>query len=210
MEKSEFRGLIKHCFLMGKNTVQAKQWLDKCYSDSAPSETLNKGWYADFKRSCTDTIDAEYSGHPNSAVVPENTKKLHKLVLANHKLKLPEIAEELKISEGSVFTILHEHLSMRKLCSKWMPCLFTVDQKQQCMKDSEHSLQLFQCNKKEFLCKYVTMDETWIHLFTLESNWQMQTSAGKVLTSIFWDVQHILFIDYLEKGRTIDSKYYIA
>ena len=33
------------------------------------------------------------------------TPKNIKLVLANHKLKLHEIAEELKISEGSVFTI---------------------------------------------------------------------------------------------------------
>ena len=37
-----------------------------------------------------------------------------------------------------------------------------------------------------------------------------QTSADKVLASIFWDVQGILFIDYLEKGRTINSKYYLV
>ena len=37
-----------------------------------------------------------------------------------------------------------------------------------------------------------------------------QTSAGKVLASVFWDAQGILFIDYIEKGRTINSKYYIA
>ena len=114
---------------MGKNTVQAKQWLDKCYSDSAPSETTVKRWYVDFERSCTEANDAECSGHPNSAVVPENTEKLHKLVLADLKLKLHEIAEELKISEGSVFTILHKHLSMRNLCSKWVPHLLTVNQK---------------------------------------------------------------------------------
>ena len=73
-----------------------------------------KRWYANFKCGHTDTNDAECSGHPNSAVVPENTKKLHKLVLGNCKLKLHEIVEQLKISENSVFTILHEHLSMRK------------------------------------------------------------------------------------------------
>ena len=101
----------------GKNTIQAKQWLDNYYSDSAPSETTVKRCYADFKRGRTEANDAECSGHPNSSVVPENTKKLHKLVLANCKLKLHEIAEELKISEGRVFTILHEHLSIRKLCS---------------------------------------------------------------------------------------------
>ena len=72
-----------------------------------------KRWYADFKRGRTDTNDAERSGHSNSVVFSENTKKkktnLHKLVLAARKLKLREIAEELKISEGSVFTILLEH-----------------------------------------------------------------------------------------------------
>ena len=79
---------------MGKNTVQAKRWLDQCYSDSAPSETIVKRWYADSKRGHIDTIDAEHSGHPNLAVVPENTKKLHKLILADNKLKLHEIIEE--------------------------------------------------------------------------------------------------------------------
>ena len=105
-----------------------------------------------------DTNDAEHLGHPNSVVVPENTKKLHKFVLADHKLKLREIAEELKILEDSVFTILHEYLSMRKPCSKWVLHLLTVNQKQQCINDSKRCLQLFQCNKKEFLCKYVTME----------------------------------------------------
>ena len=56
-----------------------------------------------------------------------------------------------------------------------------------------------------------------IHRFTLESNRysaestpagesrskqpKTQTSAGKVLASVFWDVQGILFIDYLEKEK---------
>ena len=60
---------------MGKNTVQAKQWLDKYYSDSVPSETMVKRWYADFKHGCTDTNDAERSGHPNSAVCPGKLQK---------------------------------------------------------------------------------------------------------------------------------------
>ena len=77
---------------MGNNTVQAKQWIDKCYLDSAPSETTIKRWYADFKRGRTDTNNAECLGHPNSVVVPENTKNIHKLDLTDRKLKLREIA----------------------------------------------------------------------------------------------------------------------
>ena len=44
---------------MGKNIVQAKQWLEKCYRDSAPSETTIKRWFADFKRGRRDIDDAE-------------------------------------------------------------------------------------------------------------------------------------------------------
>ena len=62
------------------------------------------------------------------------------------------------------------------------------------------------------------MDETWIHQ---SAEWtaadeshpmkpKTQTSAGKVLASVFRDVQGILFINYLEKGRIINSEYYIA
>ena len=86
------------------------------------------------------TNDAKHSSLLNLAVVPENTKKLHKLVLADCKLNLREIAEELKISESSVFTILHEYLSMRKLCSKWVLALLTIDQKHQCVNNSERCL----------------------------------------------------------------------
>ena len=138
---------------MVKNIVQAKQWLDKCYSDPVFSETTVKRWHTEFKSCRTDTNDAERSGRTNSAVASENKtkKKLHKLVLANRKLKLCVIVEELRISEGSVFTILHEHLSMRKLCSKWVPRLFTVDQQQR-VDDSEVYLKLFQHNKKRSFC----------------------------------------------------------
>ena len=52
---------------MEKNIVQANQWIDKCYSDSVPSETTVKRWHANFKHSHPDTNDAEYS------VVPKNS-----------------------------------------------------------------------------------------------------------------------------------------
>ena len=69
--------------------------------------------------------------------------------MVDRKLKLREIADTLKISEGSVFTILHESLGMHKLFLKWVPRLLTPDQKQQCFEDSERCLELFKRSKKE-------------------------------------------------------------
>jgi len=68
------------------------------------------------------------------------------------------------------------------------------------------------------------MDETWIHHHTPESKQQSEQwteagcsapkktrsvpSAGKVMASVFWYAEGILFIDYLEKGNTITPEYY--
>ena len=89
--------------------------------------------------------------------------------MGDHKLELRDIADTLKISEDSVFSILHDSLGMRKLFSTWMPRLLTPDQKQQRVEDSNRCLELFKRGKKDFLRRYVTMDETWIHLYTPET-----------------------------------------
>ena len=211
---------------MGENIVDAKQWIDKRYGDSAPGKSTITDWYAEFKRGRTNTDDAERSGRRKSAVIPENITKVHKIVLSDRKLKLREIVDTLKISSGSVFTILHESLGMCKLFSKWVPRLFTPDQKKQRVEDSKRCLELFKRGKKNFPHRYVTMDETWIHHYTPETKrssaeWtaageshpkppKTRLWAGKVMVSIFWDAHGILFIDYLEKGKTVNSDYYMA
>ena len=86
MDKNEFSVLIKHCLLIGKNTFEAKQWLDKRYRDSAPGKATIIVWYAEFKRGRTNTDDAERSCRPKSAVDPENITKVHKIVLGDRKL----------------------------------------------------------------------------------------------------------------------------
>ena len=169
MEKKEFLVLIKHCSLMDKNTVEAKQWLDKHYGDSAPGKSTIIDCYAESKRGRTNTDDAERSGRPKSAIVPENITKPHKIVLGDRKLKLHEIADTLKISEGSVFTILHESLGMRMFFFKRVPRMLTLNQKQQRVDDSDRYLELFKRGKKDFLRWYVTMDEKWVHHYTPET-----------------------------------------
>ena len=90
----------------------------------------------------------------------------------------------------------------------------------------EQNLAYFNCNPKEFLHRFVTIDETWIHHYTPElrvgsKQWvkpgesaskrpKTQQSAGKVIPSVFWDTNGVIFIDDLEIGRTITAAYYTA
>ncbi|XP_040581185.1 uncharacterized protein [Lepeophtheirus salmonis] len=105
------------------------------------SKTTLKRWFTDFKRSGTDIDDAERPGGPNEAVIPENIEKNLKIIMGSRKVKLQKIADNLKLSKGSVLTIIYEHLSIKKLFSKWMPCLLTPEQKQQREDDSKSCLE---------------------------------------------------------------------
>ena len=49
MVEKEFRVLLKYCFLMGKNTVEASSGLIRVMG-TAPGKTTIIDWYAEFKR----------------------------------------------------------------------------------------------------------------------------------------------------------------
>ena len=87
MDKKEFRVLIKHCFLAKKNSVEAKAWLDKHYSDSAPGKSTIEKWFEKFKRLEMTTEDDACNGRP----------KVHKIILNNRKVKLIEVSETIDI-----------------------------------------------------------------------------------------------------------------
>jgi len=85
-------------------------------------------------------------------------------------------------------------------------------------------LEQFKRNPKEFLRRVVTVDETWIHHYTPETEQQskqwispgqsapkkakMVPSARKVIATIFWDAKGVILMDFLEKGRTITGQYW--
>jgi len=107
---------------------------------------------------------------------------------------------------------------------KWVFKCLNADKKHQWCQSSEQLLEFFRCDPIDFLSQLVTMDETWLYRYDPETKqqsmewrhsgsphpkkFQVQKSAGKVLTSIFWDQDGILLIDYLPKGQTINAEYY--
>jgi histone-lysine N-methyltransferase SETMAR len=94
------------------------------------------------------------------------------MILDDGRMKVREIAETIGISKECVGYILHEELDMKKLCARWVPCLFTADQKRTRMKMSEQCLERFNKNKTDFVHQFIAMDETGIHHYTPESKHQ--------------------------------------
>jgi hypothetical protein len=73
-------------------------------------------------------------------------------------MKMIVIAETLKIFKKRFENIVHKYLDMRKLCSKWVPRVLTIDQNQQRVDDSEQCLATCNRNKDIFFRRYITMD----------------------------------------------------
>jgi len=127
--------------------------------------------------------------------------QIHKLILEDGQISAKSIAEQLGISCERVTSIIHEDLDMWKLSTKWVPKCLHVDQKHQQCQSSEHLLEIFRCDPNDFLLQLVTMDETWLYHYDLETKQQsmewwhkgsphpkksrVQKSTGKVLTSFF-------------------------
>jgi histone-lysine N-methyltransferase SETMAR len=143
--------------------------LDSTLGESAPSFTTVKYWAVEFKRGRTSCQDEHRSGRPIEVTTPEMVKKFHKMVLDDRRLKVRELADMVGISKSAIHRKLTENVDMKKLCARWVQRLLTMDQKQRREDVSVESLAKFHSNKAEFLRRFITMDETWVHHFTPET-----------------------------------------
>lgn len=226
MDSVEIRAVIKYFFLKGLSATDIHNEMKDGLKDSAPSFSTVDKWVREFKCGRTSVKDAPRSGRPKSATTPEIVEKVHAMVSKDRRLKTSEIAEAVNISKERATYILNEELAMKKLSARWLPRLRSVDQKLVRMQISRECLERFRKNKVDFMRRFITTDETWVHHYTPETKQQSKqwrhsgspppkkakavASAGKVMASIFWDAKGILLIDYLPKGQTITGVYYAS
>ena len=147
-------------------------------------------------------------------------KKVRDLVYSDRRIQVEEIAQALGISHGSVSTILHDRLGMRKLTARWVPKSLSDEQMATRVSVCSALLKCFR-SKDDFLLRLVTVDETWVHCYEPENKAQWvgpvsprpkkfkaQPSAGKVMATVFWDAKGVIMLDFLPKRSTITGVYY--
>uniref|UniRef100_A0A6M2DNE2 Putative histone-lysine n-methyltransferase setmar-like protein n=1 Tax=Xenopsylla cheopis TaxID=163159 RepID=A0A6M2DNE2_XENCH len=217
MEKEQYRSVIRFLYLEGKTRCGIKERLDAVYGEHSPSMATVKNWYNAFKRGRTTVFDEPRPGAPKTATTEDNVTKIHELVLADSLLKVREIAETVGISKDRVGHILHEILGMRKLLARWVPLLLSPEGKAVRESTSERCLTIFKSDPQDFLNRFVTVDETWIHWHQPDSDesgertpkkLKSALTSGKIMVSIFWDSKGVILIDYLDNTKTITAKYY--
>ncbi|GFS69111.1 HTH_48 domain-containing protein, partial [Nephila pilipes] len=76
-------------------------------------------------------------GRPQTAKSAANVEKVRNLVMADRRLTVREIAEEVGVSKDSVHAILREDLNMNRVATKFVPKLLSPEQKD--LSFDEHS-----------------------------------------------------------------------
>lgn len=220
MDKIEQRAVIKFFVKKGLKAMEIHTEMVNVLGESAPSKTMVCKWASLFKSGRTSLEDDPREGRPKTASTPEIIGKIQDMVLEDRRLTERDLTEALGISLGTVSNILSVNLGFKKLCAKWVPHSLTMEQKHIRMRLCQQHLERFKKNKSDFIRRFIT----WVYHHDPESKqeakeWcepgssapkrvRVQKSAKKVLASVFWDAKGILFIDYLQTGKTINSDYY--
>ena len=154
-------------------------------------------WFSRFKAGRTSTDDDECSGRPVSSSTPEMIERVRQIIREDRHRTIDEVSMLVGISHGTFHKILTEDLKMRRIASKLVPRLLSVDQEQQrfdvCLDLKENPT-----NDPSFLSNVITGDGTWVYAYDPETKTiqSMETSGvTSTVESKASEIQHQVNVD---------------
>ncbi|XP_011051621.1 PREDICTED: putative uncharacterized protein FLJ37770 [Acromyrmex echinatior] len=120
-------------------------------------------WYKMFSEGREDVNDEERTGRPSTSTTDENIDEVKKIVLANRRITVREIAEDLNISIGSCHSIFTNDLGMKRVAAKFVPKLLNFDQKQHRINIAKELLDSVR-DDPNVLQRVITGDESWVYV----------------------------------------------
>ncbi|KAG5329309.1 SETMR methyltransferase, partial [Acromyrmex charruanus] len=129
-------------------------------------------WFAEFQRGRTFLCDEFREGRPSTSVVATNVDVVREMIERDRHMTYRKIQAFLGIDMKAIYTILHDHLSVRKLCTRWILHNLTEAQKHARVKWSKEMLKKFNRDRSNLVYNIVTEDETWIYSYEPESKQQ--------------------------------------
>ena len=127
-EQLEHRYCIIFCQKLGDSQVETIWKIQRVFSDDDMGVTQIKEWYNRFKDGRTES-DAR-SSRPSTRRNDELINQVQTLVMQDRGVTVRELVEEVGISTGSVHSILTDDLAMRRVSTKFVPKLLTMEEKQ--------------------------------------------------------------------------------
>ena len=169
MTALEQRYSIKFCVLLNKSPSETHHLITEAYGDNALSRGRVFEWHKRFREGQQEVEDEAREGRPSKATSPEMSEAVEQMIANDHRLSAKHLAATIGISKSSVLRILHEVLSMSKVCARWVPRLLTPEMKQRRVASCQELLARSFHDGLDFLKRIITGDETWLYFYDPET-----------------------------------------
>ena len=150
LNREHFRMIIFYNFRRRLTQLQCIDELNSIFGDKALSRTSVYRWYGEFNRGRSSFQDEFREGCPKSVVVPKTIDAVRQLILQDRHVTYREIKTTLGISGTIIHSILYEHLTVKKICSRWIPHNLSITQKNQSIRVTKVLRQLIQTHAKVY------------------------------------------------------------
>jgi len=178
-------------------------------------------WVNEFKRGHISICDAPRSGFQLRLLHQKSSIKSTILFWLIDEWKCASLLRP-DISHGTVISILHEKLGVKKLSARWVPRLLTVDRAtvwrfQNNVWRCFNVILMNFCVDSLLWTKHgsITSHPRWrnsqnnrLHRVNQPKKVKIVKSAGKVMATVFWDSRRIIHINYLPSKQMINGDYY--
>ncbi|KYN39705.1 hypothetical protein ALC56_05908 [Trachymyrmex septentrionalis] len=168
---------IKFCVKNKIKCADAFRMFTVAYGEATLDRSHVYRWYKMFSEGREDVNDEERAGHPSTSTTDENIDEVKKIVLANRRITVREVAEDLNISICWCHSIFTNDLGMRRVAAKFVPKLLNFDQKQHRINIAKELLDSVR-DDPNLLQRVITGDESWVYGYDVET--KAQSSQWKL------------------------------
>ena len=197
--------------------------LQSAFGPSCMNRASVFGWHKRFKEGRESVRDDERCGRSKEVRILELIGQIKNFIDKDRRVSIETISAQFDVSVGTVHTIIHEELKMRKICAKFVPRVLRDDQKERRCHDNREMVELINSDPA-VLDTLVTCDESWIYCYDLEtkrqsSQWkhagsprpknarQSKSTHKLLMIPFFW--QHWHDLHALGSHWTDSQQYYV-
>jgi hypothetical protein len=106
------------------------------------------------------------------AVNEEDVQNVNALVLADRKITIRELTNNVGLAHSTMLHILKIQLQMRKIVSKWVPYDVTEQQQWLRYEAARVHMERYEREDEAFLRRIITIDVTWAKVYEPQLNRQ--------------------------------------
>lgn len=221
--KETLRSVMQFLWAEEISPMEIHSRMKAVYGEKSLAYSTIKEWIRNFNKGRTSVTDRARSGAPVTATTERIVQKVNDKIIANRRVSVKDIAFELGVSSGSVWTVITSKLKLKKRCCQWVPHSLNDEQKRKRKALSLEHLTRF-TNEPTLLDHVVTGDESYCFLYDpcgkrQSAEWRSSGESPpkktrrdpyskKVMMTFFFDNKGPVLLEFAENKSRVNSVAY--